>query len=87
MKIICSVYKSPKKDEMFLYVIKRDKLKLVPVSLINVFGRPVHVFDLVLTPQKKLAREDVNLVIKSITDKGFFLQMPPSDDQRRIKNI
>ncbi|OSO73817.1 hypothetical protein B6N17_007910, partial [Stutzerimonas stutzeri] len=34
MKLICSIYKSPRKDGMYLYVDKRDALKRVPEGLL-----------------------------------------------------
>ncbi len=30
MKRICSIYKSPRKNEMYLYVLKADGLERVP---------------------------------------------------------
>ena len=48
MKRICSIYKSPRKNEMYLYVLKADALKRVPEGLLAVFGPPAHAFDLVL---------------------------------------
>ena len=50
MKRICSVYKSPRKNEMYLYVDKREALSRVPEALLVPFGAPQHVFDLLLTP-------------------------------------
>ena len=50
MKRICSIYKSPRKNEMYLYVLKADGLERVPEGLLPFFGTPVHAFDLVLTP-------------------------------------
>ena len=59
MKRICSIYKSPRKNEMYLYVLKADALKRVPEGLLAVFGPPVHAFDLVLSPERQLSREDI----------------------------
>lgn len=36
-----------------------------------------HAMDLVLTPDRKLASEDVRLVMKNSEEKGYHLQMPP----------
>ena len=60
MKRICSIYKSPRKNEMYLYVLKADALKRVPESLLAAFGAPLHTFDMVLSPQRILAREDID---------------------------
>ncbi|HEY5717819.1 MAG TPA: YcgL domain-containing protein [Motiliproteus sp.] len=81
MKLICSIYKSSKKDEMYLYVDKQEDLKRVPDALLEVFGRPVGAMTLLLTPEKKLARVDVQQVMDSIREQGYFLQMPPPREE------
>ncbi len=35
--------------------------------------------ELELTQDRKLAREDVNIVMDSLNEKGFFIQMPPTN--------
>ena len=77
---LCSIYKSPKKDEMYIYVSKHDGLKKVPDALLEMFGTPVHVMDLLLKPGKELARVDAEKVVSEIQEKGFYLQMPPPKD-------
>ncbi|RMN22967.1 YcgL domain-containing protein [Pseudomonas coronafaciens pv. zizaniae] len=81
MKRICSIYRSPKKNEMYLYVLKSDVLKRVPPELLVAFGKPVHAFDLVLNPERALAREDINLVLSNLDSQGYHLQMPPAEDE------
>ncbi|MCP8463616.1 YcgL domain-containing protein [Pseudomonas sp. ZM23] len=81
MKRICSIYKSPRKNEMYLYVDKREALTRVPEALIAVFGPPQHTFDLVLSPERQLAREDINKVLENIEKQGFHLQMPPTEEE------
>lgn len=80
MKKICSVFKSPRKDEMYLYVDKMEQLQRVPEALLDMFGKPVHVFDMLMTADKELARVEAQKVLDDIRDKGFFLQMPPPKD-------
>lgn len=75
--VISSIYKSPKKDEMYLYVLKTDGLSKVPEVLLQMFGTPKHVTDMLLKPEKKLARADVTRVLEDLESKGFYLQMPP----------
>ncbi|MCP4596591.1 YcgL domain-containing protein [Neptuniibacter sp.] len=78
--IICSVYLSLRKDEMYLYVDKRDQLNKVPEALMEMFGAAKHVMDIPLTADRKLARVDTEKVISEIQEKGFYLQMPPPKD-------
>ncbi|MEH6469863.1 MAG: YcgL domain-containing protein [Halopseudomonas sp.] len=80
MKMICSIYKSSKKAEMYLYVEKREGLKRVPEALVEMFGIPKDAMTLLITPAKKLARADVDKVMAEIRAKGFYLQMPPAKE-------
>lgn len=79
-RLLCSVYKSPKKNEMYVYIEKRKGVEAIPEELLTFFGVPVHVFDLLLTPEKKLARVEVEKVMSDIAEKGYFLQMPPVEE-------
>lgn len=78
---ICQVYKSPRREEMYLYVDKTKGLTEVPAALLERFGEPVEVMTLVLSPERKLARADVAQVLQGIEQRGFYLQMPPAADE------
>ena len=78
MSLVCEVFRSSKKQEMYLYVEKSKGLEDVPQSLMAQFGEPAPVMVLVLTPEKRLARADVSTVIAKIQEQGFYLQMPPT---------
>lgn len=62
---------------MYLYIEKAKGLKSVPEALMDIFGKPIHVADMLLTEERKLARTDAVKVLQEIDDKGFYLQMPP----------
>jgi uncharacterized protein YcgL (UPF0745 family) len=79
-KIICSVYRSPKKEGMYLYVAKSDGLGRVPEALLNQFGKPELAMTMALSADKKLARAEADKVLADIDSQGFYLQMPPSAD-------
>ena len=81
MKRICSIYRSPKKNEMYLYVLKSEALERVPDPLLQAFGKPIHASDLVLSPERKLSREDIAVVLENLESKGYHLQMPPAEDE------
>lgn len=80
MKRICSIYKSRRRDGMYLYVDRSEALSRVPESLLAAFGPAQLAFDLVLTPERKLEREDITTVLENIATQGFHLQMPPPQD-------
>ena len=73
----CWVYRSPRKQEMYLYLAAEDAFDRVPDALLAQFGEPILVIELELSPTRQLAREDVNTVMANLRDKGFHLQMPP----------
>jgi uncharacterized protein YcgL (UPF0745 family) len=73
----CFIYKSLRKDGLYLYLDKRDNFSAVPDVLLQNFGRLAFVMEMDLTPDRKLARENAGKIIASIEAKGFFVQMPP----------
>jgi uncharacterized protein len=74
----CYIYKSLKKDELYLYLAKKDDFAQLPEALYKSFGRLEFVMELELNANRKLARENSKKVIASLRDKGFFVQMPPT---------
>ena len=80
MTSLVSIYKSPKRAEMYLYLYNCSSVeKTVPEALLRAFGKPKHVFNLLLTPAKKLARADTACVLKALNDTGYYLQLPPPE--------
>lgn len=76
----CWIYKSSRKEEMYLYLTKEDDFDEVPEGLLKSFGEPVFVMELELSEQRQLARADIVAVMQSLKDEGFYLQMPPKLD-------
>jgi len=75
----CFIYKSLKKEHLYLYIDKKDDFSKVPELLFKSFGGLAFVMELELTPERKLAREDVEKVRASLKEKGFFVQLPPTE--------
>ncbi|GAB4293517.1 MAG: YcgL domain-containing protein [Methylophaga sp.] len=76
------IYKSTKKDELYLYITKKDDFSDVPQSLYDTMGKePVFVMELELSPERRLAREDVRTVMKNLESQGFHIQMPPRPEK------
>lgn len=73
----CWIYKSNKKEEMYLYMSQEDHFDDLPSELITMFGAPSFVMELALTPDKKLAKENSITVIQNLEQQGFHLQLPP----------
>ncbi len=72
------IYKSAKKEELYLYITKKDDFSEIPQELYNSMGKePIFVMELDLSPERPLAREEVNTVMKNLETQGFHVQMPP----------
>jgi uncharacterized protein YcgL (UPF0745 family) len=76
-EIACWIYRSPRKDEMYLYLPAEDDFSTIPAPLLKGFGTPEKVMQLNLSASQKLAREDVAVVMENLQNQGFHLQMPP----------
>lgn len=75
------VYRSTRNADMYLFVDAAEDLGRVPEALLQRFGRPVEAMVLMLGPERRLARADAVAVLASISDSGFYLQMPPPESE------
>lgn len=80
MKLLCSIFRSPRKPGMYLYVPRDKGVSAVPEQLLKLFGKPEHALDLVLSEERKLAREDIHTVLENLQGQGYHLQMPPQQE-------
>ncbi len=86
MKRLVQIYRSSRREEMYLYVDKASDLEEVPPPLLAQFGEPEPVMTLLLTPHRKLARAQAQEVLDSIEEQGFYLQMPPTPEELMRRN-
>ena len=77
-KINCKIYRCSKQDEMYLYIHEDKTIEELREELISMVKELTHAMDLELSSEKKLAREDVILVMKNLQENGYHLQMPPN---------
>lgn len=85
--MICDIFRSSKKPDLYLYVPKQKGLKEVPAPLLDLFGKPELAFSLLLTNERKLAKEDIELVLQSLKEKGYFLQLPRVENDEEMQRI
>lgn len=79
--MLCSVYKSSKKAQTYLFINKRDDFSAVPEALMKMFGKPVMVTVLNLANKTKLGFADLDKVKTNLVSDGYYLQlMPPEED-------
>ncbi len=75
----CTIYKSNKKADTYLYVQDAGNFSRVPQDLLRLLGRLDFVMTLELTPDHTLARADPEQVRQQLETQGYYLQLPPSD--------
>ncbi len=63
---------------MYLYVRAGMDTGALPPALLKQVGELTEVMELSLSPESKLARAKVTLVLEKLATDGFYLQMPPS---------
>ncbi|MHA7815229.1 MAG: YcgL domain-containing protein [Pseudohaliea sp.] len=77
MKRLCAVYRSPRREGMYLFVDRDRPLEELPEGLLAGFGTPELALNLVLTPERRLARADAATVLAALDAQGYYLQLPP----------
>lgn len=78
--LLCHIYRSRRKEGVYLYLPKSTAFSSLPKDLQTLFGKPELALTLLLTPEKPLARANAAKVLADIAEKGFYLQLPPPQD-------
>lgn len=79
--VLCSVYKSEKVADTYLYVDRSQGMTDVPEQLLEGFGEPIEVLTFKLSEGRNLAQVDAREVIKAIRERGYYLQLPPVSER------
>ena len=83
----CSVVRSSLKDYTYIYLQEGQDFEDLPAELKALFGTPELVMNLNLTAQRKLAYADVTEVRQSLSEQGYYLQMPPKEDKTGLLDL
>jgi len=75
----CFVYASLRKPDSYLWLGRRDDFACIPESLALMLGELRLALEVELTGERKLPREDAQLVLKHLQEKGWHLQLPPQE--------
>jgi len=67
---ICSVFRSTRNDETYLYLAERQAFDDLPSELRRAFGEPILVMRLRLDAGRPLARADIGEVIAQLDTQG-----------------
>ena len=72
----CFIYRCSRKQDLYIYLGEKDDFSSVPTEILRSLGITEFSIELELTPETKLAKEDVATVISNLEEKGFHLQLP-----------
>ncbi|WP_416775798.1 YcgL domain-containing protein [Xenorhabdus budapestensis] len=75
--MICVIYRSPKREQTYLYIEKKGDFSRIPEELLKAFGQPQLSMMLSLAERKKLVNADIEKVKEALSEQGFYLQVPP----------
>lgn len=80
--VTCHIYRSSKKEELYLFLATEDDFECVPAEVMQGFGKPQKAMVLELGPDSKMARSNPVEVLANLKQRGFHLQMPPAPHER-----
>ncbi|HEY5775507.1 MAG TPA: YcgL domain-containing protein [Xanthomonadales bacterium] len=83
----CSVVRSSLKDFTYIYLLEGQDFDDLPEELKRVFGKPEFVMNLQLSPERKLAYEDIKQVMHNLSEQGYHLQLPPKEDASGLLDL
>ena len=76
--MLAYVYKSLRKPDTYVYLAERDDFTRLPEPLRTQMGRLQFVLEVVLTPERKLASANPEVVRSNLAGRGFHIQFPPT---------
>jgi len=72
----CFVYRSSKKEGLYVYLREKDTLALLPSPLREEMGDAEFALSFELDASRKLNSQDPQEVINNLEERGFHVQMP-----------
>ncbi len=80
----CFIYRCTLKPDMYIYLAEEDVFDNVPKEIFNTLGIVEFSMELELTPDTKLAREDIQTVLDNLKQHGFHIQLPGDESIEEI---
>jgi len=78
----CNIYKGKRKQDHYLFLPAERTLEDVPETILEMLGTMELVMKLNITKETVLAQSDPAKIINVISEKGFYIQIPPKDIQK-----
>ena len=79
------VYRSSKKEGLYVYLREHDHLANLPEPVTRQLGTAEFAMEIELTAERKLGQENATQVLANLESMGFHLQMP-RDIETMIEN-
>ena len=70
------VYRSSKKEGLFVFVLDEERISTLPAPLVHQLGDPSLALTFDLHADRKLGTEDATEVITNLENNGYHVQMP-----------
>lgn len=77
----CYIYRSLRKDGIYLFVLEEDQFDCIPESVMKYVGKLEKAMELDLYPERKLSRGQAKEVLEKLKEQGFYIQIPPQDEK------
>lgn len=78
--MLIAVYRTKKKEGTYLYVPKKGDFSALPEALLSQFGTPELVMLIPIEKRAVVAGVEKEKLIRAMEDPGFYLQMPPKEE-------
>jgi len=82
--MLCFIYRCSLKPDMYIYLAEEDVFDNVPKEIFDSLGIVEFSMELELTSNTKLAREDIEIVLKNLKEHGFHLQLASNESVEAI---
>lgn len=75
----CYVYKSKRKINTYVYLCDRDDFSKLPEAIVQHLGQLELVLEFDLHSERKLAKENSEILLANLKTQGFHIQLPDAD--------
>ena len=82
--MLCYIYRCNLKPDMYIYLAEEDNFDDIPKEIFNTFGIVEFSMELDISPDTKLARENISTVLDNLKEHGFHLQLPSNESVEDI---
>ena len=77
-KVKCYIYRSTRKQGLYIYLPRANNFSAIPAALLKKSGALELALEIELTVKSKLNREDAATVIDNLLNQGYHVQLPES---------